>query len=56
MDDRVDALITAILTNESDLPALFTAREGGGDSPGHGSAIDRLGLPEYDWGVNWWVL
>jgi hypothetical protein len=53
VDDRVNDLVTAIMTNESDLPALLTAREGGGDSPGHGSAIPRLGLPEYDWGVNW---
>lgn len=50
IDDRVDALIAEI--DLSEIPALLTAREGGGGSPGPSGAIARLGLPEYDWGVN----
>jgi beta-glucosidase-like glycosyl hydrolase len=50
IDDRVDALVAEIELSE--IPALLTAREGGGGSPGPSGAIKRLGLPEYDWGVN----
>lgn len=50
MDRRVKALISLLHSDEK--PLLLTARNGGGGSPGPGSNISRLGLPEYDWGVN----
>ena len=34
----------------SDIPALLTARHGGKDGPLNN--ISRIGVPEYDWGVN----
>lgn len=50
VNERVDALIALI--HDDEIAPLLTAREGGGGSPGPSGAIDRLGLPEYDWGVN----
>lgn len=50
IDERVDDLISRIEMDE--IPPLLTAREGGGDSPGPPGNISRIGLPEYDWGVN----
>lgn len=48
--ERVDDLISRL--DASEIPPLLTAREGGGGSPGPPGNISRLGLPEYDWGVN----
>eukprot|EP01064_Diplonema_japonicum_P029489 TRINITY_DN4791_c3_g1_i1.p1 TRINITY_DN4791_c3_g1~~TRINITY_DN4791_c3_g1_i1.p1 ORF type:complete len:803 (+),score=275.66 TRINITY_DN4791_c3_g1_i1:68-2410(+) len=48
--ERVDALIG--LLKDDEIPALLTAREGGGGSPGPPGNISRLGLPAYDWGLN----
>lgn len=50
IDDRVENLISLLHPDEK--PPLLTARNDGGGSPGPGSNITRLGLPEYDWGVN----
>jgi len=50
IDERVHNLISLLQTEEK--PHLLTARNGGGGSPGPGSNISRIGLPEYDWGVN----
>eukprot|EP00051_Salpingoeca_urceolata_P028265 m.485929 g.485929 ORF g.485929 m.485929 type:complete len:823 (-) comp24071_c0_seq1:75-2543(-) len=48
--DRVNNLISLLEVDEK--PLFLTAREGGGGSPGPGPAVPRLGVPEYDWGVN----
>lgn len=48
--ERVDDLVSRLAPSE--IPALLTAREGGGGSPGPPGNVSRLGLPEYDWGVN----
>ena len=45
IDDRVKDLVSRLKAEE--IPALLTAREGGGDSPGPPGNISRLGLPEY---------
>jgi hypothetical protein len=50
LDDRLDDLIGRLQDDE--IPPLLTAREGGGGSPGPAGNISRLGIPEYDWGVN----
>jgi hypothetical protein len=50
ISDRVDNLIS--LLKDDEIPALLTAREGGGGSPGPPGNVSRIGLPEYDWGVN----
>ena len=50
LETRLDDLIGRLLDDE--VPPLLTAREGGGGSPGPPGNISRLGLPEYDWGVN----
>ena len=50
LEERVDNLISLLKPEE--IPALLTAREGGGGSPGPAGNISRIGLPEYDWGVN----
>lgn len=50
LEMRVDDLISRLRPHE--IPPLLTAREGGGRSPGPPGNISRLGLPEYDWGVN----
>jgi len=49
-EDRVEDLISRL--NDDEIPALLTARQGSGGSPGPPGNISRLGLPEYDWGVN----
>ena len=48
--ERVNNLISLLKPEE--MPTLLTAREGGGGSPGPPGNITRIGLPEYDWGVN----
>lgn len=48
--DRVNDLISRLLP--SDIAPQLTARHGGGGSPGPNDNITRLGIPEYDWGVN----
>ena len=50
LDERLDDLIGRLQDDE--IPPLLTAREGGGGSPGPPGNISRLGIPEYDWGVN----
>ena len=50
IEERVENLIS--LLNDDEIPPLLTAREGGGGSPGPPGNISRIGLPEYDWGVN----
>ncbi len=50
LEARVDNLISLIADDEIKL--FMKAREGGGGSPGPANNISRLGLPEYDWGVN----
>ena len=45
------AALTALLRDDEILPQL-TARHGGGGSPGPASNVSRLGLPEFDWGLN----
>eukprot|EP00045_Choanoeca_perplexa_P012180 m.131922 g.131922 ORF g.131922 m.131922 type:complete len:777 (-) comp15917_c0_seq1:291-2621(-) len=50
IDERVQDLISRL--NDDEIPPLLTAREGGGGSPGPPGNISRLGLPEYDWGMN----
>lgn len=50
IEDRAKNLISLLLDSEK--PSFLTAREGGGGSPGPGPNVSRLGLPEYDWGVN----
>ena len=50
IEERVDDLISRL--NDDEIPPLLTAREGGGGSPGPPGNISRLGLPEYDWGLN----
>jgi len=50
LEKRVDNLIS--LLREDEIPPLLTAREGGGGSPGPPGNVSRIGLPEYDWGVN----
>ena len=50
LDARLDDLIGRL--NDTEIPPLLTAREGGGGSPGPPGNISRLGLPEYDWGAN----
>ncbi len=50
LEARVDDLIGRL--RDEEIPPLLTAREGGGGSPGPPGNISRLGLPEYDWGVN----
>eukprot|EP01059_Diplonema_ambulator_P036219 TRINITY_DN8956_c0_g1_i1.p1 TRINITY_DN8956_c0_g1~~TRINITY_DN8956_c0_g1_i1.p1 ORF type:complete len:793 (+),score=284.79 TRINITY_DN8956_c0_g1_i1:41-2380(+) len=49
-DQRLEALIGLI--HDDEIPALLTAREGGGGSPGPAGNISRLGLPAFDWGLN----
>ena len=48
--DRVNDLISRL--EPSDIAPQLTARHGGGGSPGPNDNITRLGIPEYDWGVN----
>jgi len=50
VEQRVKNLIS--LLHDDEKPPLLTAREGGGGSPGPPGNVSRLGLPEYDWGVN----
>ena len=50
IEERVESLINLLKLEE--IPPLMTAREGGGGSPGPPGNVTRLGLPEYDWGVN----
>jgi len=50
VDERVKHLILAL--KPSEIPPQITARHGGGGSPGPASNVSRIGLPEYDWGVN----
>jgi beta-glucosidase-like glycosyl hydrolase len=50
LEDRVDNLISLLKTEE--IPLFMKARLGGGGSPGPANNISRIGLPEYDWGVN----
>ena len=50
IDERVKNLIS--LLHDDEKPPLLTAREGGGGSPGPPGNVSRIGLPEYDWGVN----
>ena len=45
LDERVANLIE--LLNDTEIPPLLTAREGGGGSPGPPGNISRLGIPEY---------
>ncbi|EDQ89770.1 uncharacterized protein MONBRDRAFT_36817 [Monosiga brevicollis MX1] len=40
------------LIHDDEKPPLLTAREGGGGSPGPPGNVSRIGLPEYDWGMN----
>ena len=47
---RVNDLISRL--ELTDIPPLLTARHGGGGSPGPDDNITRLGIPEYDYGVN----
>eukprot|EP01063_Lacrimia_lanifica_P033224 TRINITY_DN5856_c1_g3_i1.p1 TRINITY_DN5856_c1_g3~~TRINITY_DN5856_c1_g3_i1.p1 ORF type:complete len:791 (+),score=188.18 TRINITY_DN5856_c1_g3_i1:66-2438(+) len=51
--ERVDALIAEL--RDEEIPPLLTARAqtgGGGGSPGPANNVTRLGLPQYDWGLN----
>eukprot|EP01060_Flectonema_neradi_P018021 TRINITY_DN2483_c1_g2_i2.p1 TRINITY_DN2483_c1_g2~~TRINITY_DN2483_c1_g2_i2.p1 ORF type:complete len:776 (+),score=198.43 TRINITY_DN2483_c1_g2_i2:44-2371(+) len=48
--ERLSDLIASLQDDE--IPALLTAREGGGGSPGPPGNISRLGMPAYDWGLN----
>jgi len=50
IEERVDNLISLI--HEDELTLFMKARLGGGGSPGPANNISRIGLPEYDWGVN----
>ena len=50
IEQRVENLIS--LLKDDEIPPLLTAREGGGGSPGPPGNVSRIGLPEYDWGVN----
>ena len=50
VEARVDNLISLI--NDDEITLFMKAREGGGGSPGPANNISRIGLPEYDWGVN----
>lgn len=50
LDARIADLISRL--EDADIPALLTARHNqSGQSPSSG-AIPRLGIPEWDWGMN----
>lgn len=50
LDERIADLVSRL--DDAEIPALLTARHNeSGQSPASG-AIPRLGLPEYDWGMN----
>lgn len=50
VDARVADLVARLQPEE--IVPLLTARHGGGGSPGPDDNVTRLGLPEYDWGMN----
>lgn len=52
LGERVADLITRIAENPNDIPPQLTARHGGGGNPAPASNISRIGLPEWDWGLN----
>jgi hypothetical protein len=52
IDDRVKDFIARLWANTSTIAPQLTARHNGGSSPGPSDAVEELGLPEFDWGLN----
>jgi len=50
LDDRIANLIS--LLEEAEIVPQLQARHGGGGSPLPPSNVSRIGLPEFDWGLN----
>jgi len=50
LDARVADLVTRL--QGAEIVPQLTARHGGGGSPGPNDNVSRLGLPEFDWGMN----
>ncbi len=50
IEERVADLVSQL--QDSEIVPQITARHGGGGSPGPDDNVTRLGLPEFDWGLN----
>ena len=48
--ERVNDLISRL--EDSEIVPQLTARHNGGGNPGPYSNVSRIGLPDYDWGLN----